>query len=89
MSTRHFLFLVASTREPGHLGNTEWLARQAAASLPACAAWEGADPARLAFALGIALFLAFTHRANLQRLRRGTESRFDRVRLFHRRRAGA
>ena len=42
-----------------------------------------------AFALGIALFLAFTHRANLQRLRRGTESRFERVRLFRRRRAGA
>lgn len=32
---RHFLFLIASTREPGHVGNTEWLARQAAASLPA------------------------------------------------------
>lgn len=32
---KHFLFLVASTREPGHVGNTEWLARQAAASLPA------------------------------------------------------
>lgn len=31
----HFLFLIASTREPGHLGNTEWLARQAAAALPA------------------------------------------------------
>ncbi|APW35907.1 NAD(P)H dehydrogenase [Rhodoferax koreense] len=31
---RHFLFLVGSTREPGHLGNTEWLARQAAAALP-------------------------------------------------------
>jgi NAD(P)H-dependent FMN reductase len=31
----HYLFLVASTREPGHLGNTEWLARRAAASLPA------------------------------------------------------
>ncbi|MGE0329237.1 MAG: flavodoxin family protein [Ramlibacter sp.] len=30
----HFLFLVTSTREPGHLGNTEWLARQAAAALP-------------------------------------------------------
>jgi putative NADPH-quinone reductase len=29
------LFLVASTREAGHLGNTEWLARQAAAALPA------------------------------------------------------
>jgi NAD(P)H-dependent FMN reductase len=34
----HFLFLVASTRESGHLGNTEWLARQAAAHLPAGAA---------------------------------------------------
>jgi len=31
----HFLFLVASTREPGHVGNTEWLARRAAAGLPA------------------------------------------------------
>lgn len=31
----HFLFIVASTREPGHLGNTEWLARRAAAGLPA------------------------------------------------------
>ena len=32
---RQFLFLVASTRESGHIGNTEWLARQAAAALPA------------------------------------------------------
>ena len=32
---RHFLFLVTSAREPGHLGNTEWLAQQAAAGLPA------------------------------------------------------
>ncbi|RZJ25485.1 MAG: flavodoxin family protein [Haliea sp.] len=31
----HHLFLVASTRENGQVGNTEWLARQAAASLPA------------------------------------------------------
>jgi hypothetical protein len=31
----HFLFVVASTREPGHVGNTEWLARRAAAGLPA------------------------------------------------------
>ena len=29
-----FLFLVASSREPGQLGNTEWLARQAAGKLP-------------------------------------------------------
>jgi multimeric flavodoxin WrbA len=31
----NYLFLTASTREPGHLGNTEWLARQAAQRLPA------------------------------------------------------
>jgi multimeric flavodoxin WrbA len=33
--TRRFLFLNASTREPGVLGNTEALARAAAATLPA------------------------------------------------------
>lgn len=33
----HFLFIVTSTRESGHQGNTEWLARQAAAALPASA----------------------------------------------------
>lgn len=32
---RHVLFLVASSREPGHTGNTETLARRAAAALPA------------------------------------------------------
>lgn len=31
----HFLFLNASTREPGHVGNSETLARHAAAALPA------------------------------------------------------
>jgi multimeric flavodoxin WrbA len=30
-----YLFLVTSTREPGHEGNTEWLARRAAEALPA------------------------------------------------------
>lgn len=34
----HFLFLNASTREPGHVGNTETLARRAAQALPADAA---------------------------------------------------
>jgi putative NADPH-quinone reductase len=29
-----FLFIVASARERGHIGNTEWLARQAATNLP-------------------------------------------------------
>jgi multimeric flavodoxin WrbA len=40
MSSRHFLFLVASARQPGAVGNTEWLARRAAASLPAGAGSE-------------------------------------------------
>ncbi len=35
MSNPHVLFLVASTREAGHIGNTEWLARRAAQALPA------------------------------------------------------
>lgn len=30
----HTVFLLASTRESGHVGNTEWLARRAAAQLP-------------------------------------------------------
>jgi NAD(P)H-dependent FMN reductase len=41
MSSRHFLFIVSSARVPGAVGNTEWLARQAAHHLPAGAtsAW--------------------------------------------------
>ncbi|GAA4794484.1 glycerol-3-phosphate 1-O-acyltransferase PlsY [Lysobacter hankyongensis] len=43
-----------------------------------------ADAPRLAFAVAIALLLLFTHRANVARLRAGTESRFDKARLLHR-----
>ena len=43
-----------------------------------------ADTMRLAFAIAVALLLLFTHRANLARLRAGTESRFEKVRLLHR-----
>lgn len=46
-SNRHYLFLVASVREPGHVGNTEWLARQAAAALPADARQTWHSLARL------------------------------------------
>ena len=35
MTTRHFLFIVSSARIPGTIGNTEWLAREAARHLPA------------------------------------------------------
>ena len=43
-----------------------------------------ADAARLAFAIAVALLLLFTHRANVARLRAGTESRFEKARLLHR-----
>jgi len=41
MTARHFLFIVSSARIPGAIGNTEWLAREAAHHLPAgaTAAW--------------------------------------------------
>lgn len=42
------------------------------------------QPLRLAFAVCAALLLVFTHRANLARLRAGTESRFERVRVLGR-----
>jgi multimeric flavodoxin WrbA len=32
--SKHYLFLMSSTREAGQTGNTEWLAKQAAAALP-------------------------------------------------------
>lgn len=41
------------------------------------------DP-RQGFALAAAAFVVFTHRANLQRLRAGTEHRFERARLWKR-----
>lgn len=48
-------------------------------------AWLGdAGPERMWFAMWAALFVAFAHRANLLRLRSGSESRFERARLLHR-----
>lgn len=43
-----------------------------------------ADAPRLVFAMAVALLLLFTHRANVARLRAGTESRFEKARLLHR-----
>lgn len=44
---------------------------------------------RWMFALGTAALLVFTHRGNLARLRAGTESRFENLRLMARLRRGA
>ena len=56
----------------------------AGALLAVLALATGAEAARLAFCVFAAVFLLFTHRANLQRLRAGNESRFERARLLHR-----
>lgn len=48
-------------------------------------AWmSDAEPPRMLFCIGVALYLVFTHRSNLQRLWRGNESRFERARVLHR-----
>lgn len=70
--------LVAS----GYVGLATVLAGLA---LPLWALWEGRASDWLGFALLLAGLLVFTHRGNLQRLRTGTEHRFERVRLFARR----
>lgn len=56
----------------------------AALSLVPLALFTGADEVRLAFAVVLALFIAFTHRSNLARLRAGNEARFERARLWTR-----
>ena len=59
----------------------------AATSLPLWAWGLHAGMLAFAYCIVIALFIGFTHRANLQRLWQGNELRFERVRLLHRRRA--
>lgn len=56
----------------------------AAATLVPLAWFTDANDVRLAFAVVLAIFILFTHRANLARLRAGTEARFERVRLWTR-----
>ena len=56
----------------------------AAAMLVPLAWFTGADDVRFGFAVLMAVFIVFTHRANLARLRAGTEARFERVRLWTR-----
>ena len=61
----------------------------AAGALPVWAIAAGGGPMWWAFGGLAALLIAFTHRGNLQRLRQGTEPRFDKARLLARRRSRA
>ena len=56
----------------------------AALSLPFAGIIAGATPVQLIFATLAALFIAFTHRGNLLRVRAGTEPRAERVRVLGR-----
>ena len=57
----------------------------ATASLLPLALWLNVDAPALWFSIAAAVLVLFTHRANVQRLRAGTESRFERVRFWRRR----
>jgi len=48
------------------------------------AAWWLNNHVLMIFSAILALFLLFTHRENMRRLRNGTENRFERLRLFSR-----
>lgn len=50
------------------------------------AAWWLGDHAFRVFGIVIALFLLYMHRENVHRLKDGTENRFERIRLFSRKR---
>lgn len=45
----------------------------------------GVDSPLCVFAIAMALFITFTHRGNLQRMRAGQENRFEKAMLFRRR----
>jgi glycerol-3-phosphate acyltransferase PlsY len=48
------------------------------------AAWWMNNIVLMSFSTVLALFLLFTHRENMRRLRNGTENRFERIRIFSR-----
>ena len=50
----------------------------------AAAMYVGGDDPRVWFAVAIAALIVFTHRANLMRMRTGTESRFEKAMLLRR-----
>jgi len=57
----------------------------ATASLLPLALWSNVDAPALWFSIAAPVLVLFTHRANVQRLCAGTESRFERVRFWRRR----
>ncbi len=74
-----WLLVLTST---GYVGLATILA--ALALIPADWLMDGGSLERTAFAIAAAVFIVFTHRANLQRLAAGNEHRFERARVLAR-----
>ena len=76
-----FIVWLVSLAWGGYVGLATMLA---GISLVLVALVEGGDAIRLGFSIIAAALLVFTHRSNIARLRAGTESRFERVRVIGR-----
>lgn len=72
---------LAALASGGYVGLSTVLA---GISLPIYGWLADATAARLVFAVAVAVFLVYTHRSNLQRLRAGREPRFERARVLGR-----
>lgn len=69
----------------GYVGISTVLATWSLALYAALALERGAADPLFAFAVAMALFITWTHRANLQRMLAGNENRFEKAMLFRRR----
>ena len=76
-----FIVWLVSLAWGGYVGLATMLA---GISLVLVALIQGSDASRLGFSIVAAALLVFTHRSNITRLRAGTESRFERVRVLGR-----
>lgn len=76
-----FVVWLLSLAWGGYVGLATMLA---GISLVLVALVEGSETLRLGFSVLAAALLVFTHRSNIARLRAGTESRFERVRVLGR-----
>ena len=76
-----FIVWLLSLAWGGYVGLATMLA---GISLVLVALVEGSDAIRLGFCVVAAVLLVFTHRSNIARLRAGTESRSERVRVLGR-----
>lgn len=72
----------------GYVGISTVLATWSLALYAALAMERGVSDPLFAFAVAMAAFITWTHRANLQRMLAGNENRFEKAMLFRRRTGG-